>query len=271
MPEPVLPTALPVAMAQPTSFHSAHPPDAIAQPTASPSVHPPVDIEGPLLVNPGQWADEHTDCTKDACVCWATICFQGIVVAQLAQKVMKVPCLFTTIFIIFLAALYWFDQLGLMGDPFGKVCIVEPCGEEGEDGTSYEKGTSYEEGEPTGFQMSWLSIILSATVNICIFCMICHIRGTLRNKDRIPGSICEDICLSLPCCCISCCTTCQVCGSAIERPTSRGRIVSLPPHSWQMMRHVISRSIRRFPDGSLTRANYELCSQEGTSSSDATP
>ena len=266
MPEPVLPTALPVAMAQPTSFHSAHPPDAIAQPTASPSVHPPVDIEGPLLVNSGQWADELTDCTKDECVCWATICCQGIVVAQLAQKVMQVPCLVTTIFIIGLTVLYSFNRLGLMGDPFGTVCIGESCGT-----TPYGETYGEPDGEPTGFQLSWLSIILLATINVFIFCMICHIRGALRNKDRIPGSICEDICLSLPCCCISCCTTCQVCGSAIERPTSRGRIVSLPPHSWQMMRHVISRSIRRFPDGSLTRANYELCSQEGTSSSDATP
>mmetsp|Transcript_9753 Transcript_9753/g.24256 ORF Transcript_9753/g.24256 Transcript_9753/m.24256 type:complete len:239 (-) Transcript_9753:80-796(-) len=223
MPEPVLPTALPVAMAQPTTFHS---------------VHPPVDIEGPLLVNSGQWADELTDCTKDECVCWATMCWQGIVVAQLAQKVMKVPCLVTIIFINGLTVLYLFNRLGLMGDPFGTVCIGEPCGT-----TPYGEP----DGEPTGFQLSWLSIFLSATINIFIFCMIYHIRGALRNKDRIPGSICEDICLSLPCCCISCCTTCQ------------------------MMRHVISRSIRRFPDGSLTRANYELCSQEGTSSSDATP
>jgi len=222
MPDPVLPTAVvQQSGTEPASI------GMMAQPTAFHSVHPPVAIHGPLLVNPGEWADELADCNTNAGVCWATICCQGIVVAQLAQKVIKVPCLVTTIFMIGLTVLYLLDHQGLMGNPFGKVCIVEPCGT-----------TLY--GEPTGFQMSWLSIILSATSCIFLFSMICYIRVKLRNKDRIPGSIFEDICLSLPC--ISCCTTCQ------------------------MMRHVISRSIRRSPDGPLTYAKYKLCSQDGTGS-----
>jgi len=191
-------------------------PPTITQTDQSAAITVPQSLshDQPVHITGGRWRDSWTDCCADRNICCATFCCAPVVLGQLYHVVSKGSCLCVVLLLYLLTGLTQIDMH--MNDGFAKVYVSD------------------------GVEMSWLTIFLAIVSGACTIGLLCHIRLAIRTKDRIPGSLVEDLCCA---CCCSSCITCQ------------------------MMRHILLWSARRTSDGMIIYNNYRFVSADGADSS----
>ena len=171
-----------------------------------------------------KWRANLCACCKDCCICWSVMCCHPITTGQLyersAQKaILKRLPMFTCMSIALIICLLEFSSQTmeylygethyklLAGGIFNGGHIWDPSWWGNASAMEADVAQPDFEVSTHATVMLYVAQALSMLSMICVFAIVCTVRGAIRKRDGIKASCgaCED------CCCAWCCNPCTQC------------------------------------------------------------